>query len=101
MRYIVGFCLAMSIASANGAGIVFDNQSGRDVKLAAPGGSATLTAHSGPVEIPFEDSDDIGVDINIWWVAKPLQLCRIFTPWQRLVVISGSHTIRCRSVAAP
>ncbi|MBC8269189.1 MAG: hypothetical protein H8E36_10610 [Rhodospirillaceae bacterium] len=79
--------------------ITFDNQSKNKIKLVAPGGSAVLEPDSGPVTVSFKNEDSIGVDINIWWVSNPRQLCQIFTPWQRLVVVSGKRDIRCRSLA--
>jgi hypothetical protein len=31
------------------------------------------------------------------WVAEPRQLCRIFAPWDRTLVVTGDQVIDCRS----
>ncbi len=99
MKWIVTFLVIFSASPAFSAEtITFDNQSKHKIKLVAPGGSAVIEANSGPVAVNFENEDTIGVDINIWWVSNPRQLCQVFAPWQRLVVISGKRDIRCRSV---
>jgi hypothetical protein len=78
--------------------ITFDNQSKHKIKVVAPGGSAVIEPGSGPVDVSFKNEGAIGVDINMWWVSNPRQLCQIFTPWQRLVVVSGKSIINCRSL---
>ena len=88
-------CLAAAPASAGV--ITFDNQSDKKVKLAAPGGGAVLDPGSGPRDVSFDGQDAVGLDVNIWWVANPRELCQIYTPFDRIVVISGKTTIRCRS----
>jgi len=99
MKWIIALVFLVTASPVIAAEtITFDNQSSHKVKLVAPGGSAVLEPASGPVDVSFENDGEIGVDINMWWVSNPRQLCQIFTPWQRLVVISGKKHIRCRSV---
>lgn len=100
MKWSLAFALILFASPALAAeSITFDNQSKHKVKLVAPGGSAVLKPSSGPVRVSFENDSDIGADINMWWISNPRQLCQIFTPWQRLVVITGKSIIACRSVA--
>jgi hypothetical protein len=86
----------VSLAAAEGV-VTVDNRSTSRVKVVAEGGSATVDAQADPVEVGFAGGKDMGVDVKIWWVSKPRELCQLFVPWERTVVVSGSTTIRCRS----
>jgi hypothetical protein len=83
-------------AQAGGV-VTVDNQSARTVKAVAPGGSAVVDPGAAPVRIAFESSEPVGVTLQLWWVAEPRQLCRIFAPWDRTVVVTGDQVINCRS----
>jgi hypothetical protein len=80
-----------------GGVITIENQSARAIKAVAPGGSAVVEPRSDPVRIAFDSTEPVGVTLQIWWVAEPRQLCRIFAPWDRTVVVGGDQEITCRS----
>lgn len=80
-----------------GGTITIENQTTKSVKVVAPGGRATIEAKGEPVSVAFDTDAEVGVQVEAWWVSEPRQLCQIFTPWGRTVVITGSRTIRCRS----
>ncbi len=80
-----------------GGTVTIDNQSASTIKVAAPGGSAIVDASSDPVEVGFDNEEKVGVDLAVWWVSKPRELCQIFVPWERTVIVTGKSTIRCRS----
>lgn len=83
-------------AAAEGM-ITVDNGSTSTIKVVGEGGNARVDMGAKGVQVRFEDGTDIGIDLKIWWVAKPRELCQLFVPWQRTVVVSGTSTIRCRS----
>src|SRR5512132_4701586 len=80
-----------------GGVITVDNQSSRAVKAVAPGGSAVVDPGAAPARIAFDSAEPVGVTLQLWWVAEPRQLCRIFAPWDRIVVVTGDQVINCRS----
>jgi hypothetical protein len=67
------------------------------IKVVGEGGSAMVDVGAKGTELGFEGGTDIGIDLKIWWVAKPRELCQLFVPWQRTVVVTGTSTIHCRS----
>ena len=77
--------------------VTVDNRSESGIKVVAEGGSATSDAQADPVEVAFAGGKEMGIDVKIWWVAKPRELCQLFVPWGRTVVVSGTSTIRFRS----
>ena len=77
--------------------ITVDNGSASPIKVAGQGGSAVVDAGAKGVEVKFEGGTDIGIDAKIWWIENARELCQLFVPWQRTVVVSGTSTIRCRS----
>lgn len=83
-------------AAAEGT-VSVENRSGFAVKVAGEGGSARVDKMAAPAAIAFEGGKDVGIDVKIWWVSKPRELCQLFVPWDRTVVVSGTTTIRCRS----
>ena len=90
--------LAFSAAPAGAEGTVtVENRSGFAVKVAGEGGGARVDKMAEPATIAFEGGKNVGIDLKIWWVSKPRELCQLFVPWERTVVVSGSTTIRCRS----
>jgi hypothetical protein len=83
-------------ASAEGT-IDVDNQSTLKIKVVGEGGNALVDKGISDIQVRFEGGTDIGIDLKIWWVAKPRELCQLFVPWQRTVVVTGTSTIHCRS----
>jgi hypothetical protein len=83
-------------ASAEGT-ISVDNRSESKIKVVGEGGSAVVGVGVDPVEVSFTGGEGVGIDVKVWWVAKPRELCQLFVPWQRIVVVSGKSQIRCRS----
>ena len=83
-------------AAAEGA-IDVDNQSSLKIKVVGEGGHAWVDEGVKGIRVRFEGGTDIGIDLKIWWVAKPRELCQLFVPWQRTVVVTGTSTIHCRS----
>lgn len=81
--------------------IVVDNQSPSPVKVVAPGGSAVVPPGSEPSEIAFDNDEQVGVTVRIWWTSEPRQLCQVFTPWEHRVVVTGKAAIRCRALGQP
>ncbi|MGB0747858.1 MAG: hypothetical protein ACPGO3_03850 [Magnetospiraceae bacterium] len=81
-----------------GGVITIDNQTRHAVKVAAPGGAAVVEPGGDPVAVTFETDAPIGLDVKLWWADKPLELCIIFTPWDRSIIVSGKTTISCRSL---
>ena len=77
--------------------IKVDNGSTSTIKVVGDGGKAVVDPGAKGVQVGFEGGTDIGIDLKIWWVAKPRELCQLFVPWDRTVVVSGTSTIRCRS----
>lgn len=80
-----------------GGVITIENQSPFAIKAVAPGGSAVIESASEPISITFDNDEPVGVTLRIWWVNKPLQLCQIYTPWDRTVTVSGRAQIICLS----
>ncbi|MCW5700158.1 MAG: hypothetical protein KIT00_09995 [Rhodospirillales bacterium] len=86
----------VSAAAADGVVTVI-NHSGSKVKVVGDGGSAVVDAGGDPVQVTFTGGKDMGIDAKIWWTANPRELCQLFVPWQRTIIVSGTSTIRCRS----
>jgi len=83
-------------ATAEQESLFFENNSSHDIKVVAPGIAFILPAGSKKMQT-IETEEYLGVKLNLWWKKDPLQFCQLFTPWSRLVLISGKHTIVCRS----
>ena len=81
--------------SANAGDVLFENKSAHKIKIASIGGSGYLEPNE-KKSINFEN-EEVGADINIWWVKNARQLCQIFTPWDRTVTVTGKYTINCLS----
>lgn len=93
--------LILIYSNANAIGgietLLIENRSAYDIKLVAPG-KAVIVSHGVPATThQFDRSDPLGVQLNIWWKHNPRELCRLFTPWSRRVLITGKHTIACLS----
>ena len=101
LQPVAFFALALGLPTLAVAGgtITFDNQSPNKIKIAAPGGSAVVESGAGPTDVTFDTDIEIGLDINIWWVKKPRELCQIFSPYDRVVIVTGKRYIACRSHA--
>lgn len=83
-------------AAADGT-VTVENRSDLAIKVAGEGGGARVDKMAEDATIAFEGGKDVGIDLKIWWVSKPRELCQLFVPWDRTVVVSGTATIRCRS----
>jgi len=95
---IVASILAVFVTTASAAGTVtVQNRSGLAIKVAGEGGSARVDKMAEPITVAFEGGKNVGIDVKIWWVSKPRELCQLFVPWDRTVVVSGTMTIHCRS----
>ncbi len=77
--------------------VTLQNRSGLAIKVAGEGGGAVIDGGTEPTTVSFEGGKDVGIDLKVWWVSKPRELCQLFVPWERTVVVSGTMTIRCRS----
>lgn len=103
MRWGLAAALAVALAqaapepAAAAGSIVIDNRSGRAVKAVAKGGRAVVEPDTGPTPMTVESDAETGIDLKIWWTAAPRELCQLFVPWERTVIVTGSTTIRCRS----
>jgi hypothetical protein len=86
-----------AIPAAAGGTVTVENRTELALKVAGEGGSGRVDGTAEPVTIAFEGGKDHGIDLKIWWVSKPRELCQLFVPWGRMVVVSGTSTIRCRS----
>lgn len=89
--------VVMAAPVAAGGTVLVQNRSGLPVKAVGEGGGAVIGASTEPTPVTFEGGKDIGIDLKIWWVSKPRELCQLFVPWERTVVVFGTATIRCRS----
>ena len=78
-------------------GITVENGSPAKIKIVGDGGSATLDVGAAPLAIDFDGGKEVAVDVKIWWTNNPQELCQLFVPWGRTVVVSGTTYIRCRS----
>ncbi len=76
---------------------MIDNRSAHAVKAVAVGGRAEVEPGAGPIAVRFEADAKIGIDLKLWWTARPRELCQQFVPWNRTVVVTGDQIIRCRS----
>ncbi len=88
---------ALTVPAAAEGTVTVENRSGFAIKIAGDGGNGRVDKAGEPVTIAFEGGKDVGIDLKIWWVPKPRELCQLFVPWDRRVVVSGTTTIRCRS----
>ncbi|TVT53506.1 MAG: hypothetical protein FHK82_11770 [Sedimenticola thiotaurini] len=84
-------------AAAERGVLLFENDSAHAIKIVAPGITLILPAGSKEKAISTANNDSVGVHLNIWWKNDPLQLCQIYTPWSRHVLVSGKQAIVCRS----
>lgn len=75
--------------------VLVENKSAQKIKISAIGGSAYVEADS-EKSISFKNEEN-GATLNIWWVKNARQLCQIFTPWERTIIVTGKHTIQCLS----
>ncbi len=99
MKWLAFFLILAIVPPALAEGTLrVDNQSAYKIKVVGEGGAARLEPKSGPSAISFSGEHDVGLHLNIWWVKNPRELCRIFTPFDRLVIVSGRSTIMCRSL---
>ncbi len=85
------------VSAADMGTLLIENRSGHVIKLVAPGKALILPKGSAAKTFTFEQEDALGVHLNIWWKHNPLELCRLFTPWSRRVLISGKQSIKCLS----
>jgi hypothetical protein len=84
--------------SAFAAGsISVENRSPMKIKVVGDGGSSTIEAGAAAMELAFDGGKDVGIDVKIWWTNNVRELCQLFVPWGRTVVVSGTTYIRCRS----
>ena len=101
MRQLILILLLLTLPSFSSAveqaTLLIENRSAQDVKLVAPGKAMIIKTGSDAVKITFEATDPLGVQLNIWWKRDPLQLCQLFTPWDRKVLITGKSNIACLS----
>lgn len=88
---------ALATTASAGGTVTVQNRSGLAIKVAGQGGSARVDKMAEPTTVAFEGGKNVGIDVKIWWVSKPRELCQLFVPWDRTVVVSGTTTIRCRS----
>jgi hypothetical protein len=72
-------------AGAGGGVLTIQSRSARTVKAVAPGGSTVVEPESDPVRVGLYSAEPVGVMLQMWWIAEPRQLCRIFVPWDRTV----------------
>lgn len=93
---IAAVAFGVSPAAAGGT-VTVENRTALALKVAGEGGSGRIDGTAEPVTIAFNGGKDHGIDLKIWWVSKPRELCQLFVPWGRTVVVSGTTTIRCRS----
>lgn len=97
---LVGVLMILAVLAAPVAAegtVTVQNRSGFAIKVAGEGGSARVDEMAESPPIAFEGGKDVGIDLKIWWVSNPRELCQLFVPWERTVVVSGTTTIRCRS----
>jgi hypothetical protein len=95
-KFIIACGCAFFLSTKVMAGsILVHNNSDHKIKVASIGGSGMIEAKSSQ-SIEFKNTE-IGADINIWWVKNARELCQIYTPWNRTILVSGKHTITCLS----
>lgn len=90
----VAVLIAAALPAAAGGLLVVENKSDHDIKVAAPGGRGSVPKGAEPVEIQF-DTDKPSVEVKVWFKSNPRQLCVIFTPFERRLVVSGKREILC------
>lgn len=88
-------CTAAWVSSVEAGDLRIINQTIQEVKVASIGGQGRVPAQE-EATISFKN-DENGADINIWWVKNARQLCQIYTPWDRTILITGKYTIQCLS----
>ena len=93
----ISILAALATPAAAKGTVSVENRSGFAIKVAGEGGSARVDKMAEASGIAFEGGKDVGIDIKIWWVSKPRELCQLFVPWERTVVVSGTTFIKCRS----
>ncbi len=72
-----------------------ENKTSKQLKVSSVGGRAYVDAHS--VKTVSFDNDEEEVTIALWWVENARQLCQVFTPWDRTIIVTGKSTIQCLS----
>lgn len=91
---VLGFMLLIATEAVAGS-IIVRNNSAHKIKVASIGGQGIIEAKTSK-SIEFKN-DEIGADINIWWVKNARELCQVYTPWNRTISVTGKHTIQCLS----
>ena len=95
---VAGLSMLAWLAPASAGGVItVDNQSTRSIKAVAAGGSAVVEAGAAPARVVVDSAEPVGVTVQVWWIDAPRELCRIFAPWDRTVVVTGERVINCRS----
>ena len=94
---IAASCATMAMPAAAGGTVTVENRSGYALKVVGEGGGGRVDKAGASTTIAFEGGKDVGIDVKIWWVSKPRELCQLFVPWERTVVVSGTTFIKCRS----
>ncbi|MCP3668938.1 MAG: hypothetical protein GY814_00565 [Gammaproteobacteria bacterium] len=77
--------------------LLFENQSAHDIKVVAPGIGFILPAGESIKKVSLQSNNALGVNLNIWWKQNPRELCQLFTPWSRKVLITGKRSLACLS----
>jgi len=97
ITFLILISTTKMVVAANQGTLNIENRSSHSIKLVAPGKALILPKESAAKTHTFEQEDPLGVHLNIWWKHNPREFCRLFTPWSRSVLISGTHTIKCLS----
>lgn len=84
-------------ADVSATSILIDNQTSQAIRVAGPGGSAVIEPSAAPRRVTFDSKETVGVTLRIWLQANPRQLCQIFTPWDRTVIVTNRADILCGS----
>lgn len=95
-RFLIAcYFLTLTALPSWAGSLMIENKSDQKIKISAIGGAGYVDAKS-QKEISFETEENEAT-LNIWWVKNARQLCQIFTPWDRTVIVSGKQEIHCLS----
>ncbi|MGB0682248.1 MAG: hypothetical protein ACPGOV_06050 [Magnetovibrionaceae bacterium] len=94
---LVGLLISLPPLDARAEGrLVIENKTEHKLRIAGPGGKGRMDSGVEPMDV-FFDTKDEAIEVKIWFADDPRQLCIVYTPFERKVVVSGKTIIGCLS----
>lgn len=92
---LIGILMSLPSGDVRAEGrLLIENKTEHDLRIAGPGGKGRMKAGDEPLEIFFDTTDD-AIEVKVWFADDPRQLCIMYTPFNRKVVVSGKSIIGC------